>query len=182
MDRRELTSLMIDGQDARAGRGAARLQRKACDRGQSLLEFALMAPFLLLLMVGVIEIGRAIYYTVEVNNAATAGVQYGAQDTLTAQNFALMQSSATADANFPGNKMTAIAVNGCYCDAGTGTSCTYPIIGQNQCTPEFSCPNGEQVVECVQVTTHATFDPLFGFPGLPAKYQANGQAVLRVRR
>ena len=150
------------------------------DRGQSLLEFALMAPFLLLLLVGVVEIGRVIYYAVEVTNGATAGVQYGSQDALTAKNIAQMQSRATLDAGVTG--MTATAVNGCTCDPGNGTSCTYPVVGQGSCTNEFSCPAGEQVVECVQVNTQANIEPLFHFPGLPTTYQASGKAVMRVRR
>lgn len=146
-----------------------------------MLEFALMAPFLLLLLTGVVEIGRVIYYTVEVNNAATAGVDYGAQSTLAAQNASVMQSSAQSDAGISG--MTATASNGCACDMGAGTSCTYPIPGSGTCaTISDSCPMPEQVVECVQVVTQANIQPLFHFPGLPATYQANGHAVMRVRR
>jgi Flp pilus assembly protein TadG len=158
----------------------ARVQRKARDGGQSMLEFALMLPFLMLLMIGVIETGRAIYYTVEVNHAATAGVEYGAQNATTAQNIGLMESDATSDAGFPGT-MTATAVNGCACDDGTGISCSYPLATQSNC-PSFSCPQGQQLVECVQVTTQATITPLFHFPGLPMNYQANGEAVMRVRK
>ncbi|HUK43637.1 MAG TPA: TadE family protein [Candidatus Bathyarchaeia archaeon] len=148
------------------------------DNGQTLLEFALMAPFLLLLLTGVAELGRAIFYTVEVNNAATAGVQYGAQSQITAQNYAQMQIHAADDAPFSG--ISASALNGCRCDPGNGTSCTYPIVA-GTCT-NFTCPAGQQVVECVQVTTQATITPLFHFPGLPTSYQANGAAVMRVRR
>ena len=156
-----------------------RAKRKLRDSGQSMLEFALMLPFLMLLMVGVIEIGRAIYYTVEVNHAATAGVVYGSQNATTAQNVGQMQTYATADAAVTG--MSATAVNGCACDYGNGTSCSYPLASQSNC-PGFSCTSGGQVVECVQVTTQATITPIFHFPGLPMSYQANGEAVMRVRK
>ena len=43
------------------------------ERGQTLLEFALVLPFLMVLGVGVVDVGRAIYYTIAVNNAAAAG-------------------------------------------------------------------------------------------------------------
>ena len=164
--------------------------RSAGDRGQSMLEFALMAPFLLLLMTGVVELGRVIFYTVAVNHAATAGVDFAAQDATTAQNLNQTQLYATQDANFPGT--TATATYGCYCDTGAGVSCTYQPGGQD-CTgsngDSCSCGTigskcsaaGDQIVECVQVTTKATITPLFHFPALPASYQANGHAVLRVR-
>lgn len=152
--------------------------RRVKDGGQSLLEFALMLPLMLLLFTGILEIGRVIYYTIAVNHGATAGAQYGAQSELTAQNAAAMQTQATSDAHVGG--MMVSASSGCTCDYGNGTSCTYPIPGAGTCA-QISCPSG-QVVECVQVTTQATIDPLFHFPGLPASYQANGQAVMRVRR
>src|ERR1700739_3321476 len=105
---------------------------KRRDSGQSLLEFALMAPFLLLLMTGVVEIGRVIFYTVAVNNAATAGAQFGSQKTITAAKSGVISSTAQSDANVPG--MGVAPSSGCACDEGNGASCTYPIPGPNNCT------------------------------------------------
>ena len=156
---------------------AAPRQRKTFETGQSLLEFALMLPFLTLLGVGVVDIGRAIFYTITVNNGATAGAEYGSQSRISAVDTAGMQSAATQDANF--SVMTATATWGCTCDTGAGTSCTYPVPLPNSCTT-ISCSTG-QIVQCIQVTTHATFSPLFHYPGLPTSYQANGRAVMRVR-
>lgn len=151
------------------------------DRGQTLLEFALMLPCLVLLSVGIVEVGRAIYYTIEVNNAATAGVENGSQS-LTDVNVSKMQSAALADAGL-GDVMTATATYGCTCDRGAGTSCTYPVPAQGTCTSiADTCTAPGQIVQCVQVTTHATFTPIFRYPGLPASYTANGEAVMRVRR
>src|ERR1700740_3820507 len=48
--------------------------------GQTLLEVAWMLPFLLLLAVGVIKIGRFAYISILVGNAAHAGAIYGAQN------------------------------------------------------------------------------------------------------
>lgn len=154
--------------------------RKQRESGQSLMEFALVAPFLLLLAVGVIELGRVTFYTVEVNNAATAGAQYAGQNPLNAQNTVVISSTAQQDAGVP--MMTVSSVNGCTCDDQTGISCRYPIPGQGACTASLSCPNNEQIVECVQVQTQANITPLFHFPLLPSNYQANGLAVIRVQR
>ncbi len=44
------------------------------------MEFAFLLPVLLLLAVGVVELGRAAAFTIAVNNAATAGVEYGSQN------------------------------------------------------------------------------------------------------
>jgi Flp pilus assembly protein TadG len=54
------------------------------EAGQSLLEMALLLPILCLLVVGITDLGRAAAVTMMVNNAATAGVEYGAQNGTTA--------------------------------------------------------------------------------------------------
>jgi Flp pilus assembly protein TadG len=46
-------------------------------RGQSLVEFALAIPILLLLMVVIFDLGRAVYYSSAVHNAAREGARYG---------------------------------------------------------------------------------------------------------
>ena len=152
------------------------------ERGQAILEFALMLPCLMLLSVGVIEIGRAIYYTIEVNNAATVGVEYGSQGSDTETRTGIMQDKAMADAiNLP--SMTASATYGCTCDTGSGTSCTYPVPPTSSCgTISDSCQSPNHIVTCVQVSTQATISPLFNYPGLPTSYAANGKAVMRVRK
>jgi len=49
------------------------------DRGTSLVEFAIVLPVLMFLLVGLSEFGRFGYYAILAANAARAGVQYGAQ-------------------------------------------------------------------------------------------------------
>jgi|SRR5579862_2821831 len=154
-----------------------RMFRRA-DRGAALMEFALLLPTLLLMGVGVVEVGRAIYYTIEVNNGATAGVQYGVQTWVTALDTLGMQNASRSEASL--SSMTSTATYGCTCDTGSGTSCTYPVPITTSCYT-ISCTGG-QIVMCDQVTTQARITPLFAFPGLPTSYQANGHAVMRVHR
>ena len=123
---------------ARLPFGFAR-KRKTAESGQSLTEFALMLPLLCLLLVGVVEVGRAIFITLAVNNAATAGVEFGAQSTSNASNTTGMTTIALCDANGQTTTgsppistcnttgiLTAANVtptSGCVCDSGTGVSC-----------------------------------------------------------
>jgi Flp pilus assembly protein TadG len=155
--------------------------RTARDDGQSLMEFAFLLPVLLLLAVGVVELGRAAAFTIAVNNAATAGAEWGSQNEANAQNFSLMETKAMDDANSFinfGKNWTATATNGCVCDDGTGVSCN-PVTGWTACSL-IACTG--TVVECVQVTTQGTWNSFLNFPGVPQSYQANGQAVMRVQR
>jgi len=47
-------------------------------RGQTLVEFALLIPVFILLVVVVFDLGRAIYYYSAIYNAAREGVRFGA--------------------------------------------------------------------------------------------------------
>jgi TadE-like protein len=169
-------------------------QAKTAESGQTLIEFAFLLPFLMLLLLGIAEIGRAAFITIKVTNAATAGVEFGSQNSANASNFNAMQLHALCDANGDlGFSMgscsdgiltlsNTVATNGCVCDdSGSGKSCNASTDPWLPC-PTISCGSGQQIVVCVQVTTHADFAPLFHFPGLPTTYQANGKAIMRVRQ
>ncbi|TMB90817.1 MAG: pilus assembly protein [Chloroflexi bacterium] len=56
---------------ARADHRRKRSQRS----GQSMVEFALVGPLVLVLLFGMIDFGRAIFFQVELNNAAREGVR-----------------------------------------------------------------------------------------------------------
>jgi Flp pilus assembly protein TadG len=183
-----MEDVRVEGRKEAVGRlaCAAAPQRRNRERGQALLEFALALPVLCLLSIGVVELGRAAAFTIAVNNAATAGVEYGAQSPATATDINGMQLAAAADASggaLPMGQWSATASNGCLCDTGAGTSCTYPVPSNGACSTIASTCGalGGQPVECVQVVTQDTFMPLFSYPGLPSSFTANGHAVMRVR-
>lgn len=59
--------------------GATRNREKLTDEhGQSLVEFALVIPLLLVILLGVADLGRAFYYTSAIANAARVGAAYAA--------------------------------------------------------------------------------------------------------
>lgn len=51
--------------------------REAQSRGQSLVEFALVLPVLLVILLGVVDLGRAIYYYNTLSNLAREGARAG---------------------------------------------------------------------------------------------------------
>ncbi|MBV8748577.1 MAG: pilus assembly protein, partial [Candidatus Eremiobacteraeota bacterium] len=68
------------------------------DRGSALAEMAVITPLLLFLLAGVVELGRFSAYGLTVAGAARAGVQYGAQNLVTADDGAGMEAAALNDA------------------------------------------------------------------------------------
>ncbi len=134
-------------------------------RGQSLIEFGLMVPTLVLLLAVVADFARVFYTAIEVADAARAGVQYGAQSYLTAVQYSAIQQAALNDgSNVSG--LTASASDFCEC-SNSVVSCTAP-----GCTEP-------QVF--VQVTTNATYQTLWRWPGIPASIPLSSTAVMEVK-
>ncbi|MHB8440130.1 MAG: TadE family protein [Acidimicrobiales bacterium] len=57
---------------------ATRLARRKRSRGQALVELALMAPVMMALLLGTVDLGRLFYTYIGVNNAAREGAAFGA--------------------------------------------------------------------------------------------------------
>jgi Flp pilus assembly protein TadG len=53
-----------------------RISRNNYQQGQGLLEFALVLPILLLVVFGVLDLGRIFFATINLTNAAREGVRY----------------------------------------------------------------------------------------------------------
>jgi Flp pilus assembly protein TadG len=135
------------------------------ERGESLVEFALMLPFLGLLLLGVIDFGRAYYLSIEVTSAAHTGALYGVRNPSDTTG---MQSAAIGDAADI-SSITATATYGCECSDGSNAVAP--------CSVRPSCSTN--VVNYVQVNTSATYKPMFPWPGIPGTMTLRGMARLR---
>jgi Flp pilus assembly protein TadG len=143
--------------DYRAGRGRIRVSS-----GQTVLEMALLLPLMLLLLVGVIEIGRFAYFDILVSNAARAGAQYGAQSLIQAADKNGIQVAAQSDGL---DTMSITSSQQCICGAGTPGGC--PV----------ACA---QPTVYVAVTANENFSSLFSYPGLPKSMTLASTATMRV--
>jgi len=139
------------------------------DSGTSLLEMAVLTPFLLILLMGVIELGRFSYYSILVANAARAGAQYGAQNLGTAADTTGIKNAASQDGQSL-SSLTITSAQQCGC-TGSTLSSTCPA---TSCTP----PNHPLVY--VQVTASATINSLFNYPGLPKSISLSSTNTTRV--
>lgn len=84
--------------------------------GQSLVEFALAVPVLLLLLLGIVDIGRAYYYTVMIAGAAREAAAYAATNP-TADGTAVAQHGCNA---------TGLVAYGSACPAPLTVTCLTP--------------------------------------------------------
>ena len=123
------------------------------------------------------------YVSIEVANAARAGVQYGSQQQPTA---AIMTNVVTVAENEAPDISTSCGSgkNACWvsgypkaqygCECSTNSTASGGTLNSLNCT----CPSGH-VVDFVLVTTQATYTPLFNFRGQFSPITLNSQAKMR---
>ena len=134
------------------------------DEGTSLVEFALIAPFLVLLLIGLVEGGRYTAFAIQVSNAARAGAAYGARDGYSSD-IVGMQNAATNDGQL--SQITATATNSCTCADGTASDCS-----------QTSC-SASHVIVYVHVKTSGTFNSLFDYPGIGSSVPISDTATMQ---
>lgn len=175
------------------GTSGTLLRRPDCrkQRGQTLLEVALLTPMLLLLLLGVIEMGRYAYISILVGNAARAGAAYGAQSR--PQSALATDICHAASDDFqgtdvpctggtqsvgPNGTITVTSSTSCGCDSA-GTVATAGCITATNPTAG-TCPGGGRWVVFVSVTASGTFSGLFNYPGIPSSINLSRTATLIV--
>jgi len=91
-------------------------------RGSTAVELAIALPFLVFLMVGAMDFGRAYYHAVTAANAAGTGAFYGAQSNISSGHFDQIRAVAREDAKDIG-AVTVTADRSCSCPSGTTVNC-----------------------------------------------------------
>ncbi len=138
-----------------------------------MVEFAVVLPMLAMLMIGLIDVGRYTYFAIMAAHAARAGVQYGAQNLITAADTTGMKNAATADAQSL-SQWTVTPTHSC---ATNGTTSPCPQSNATSVSPAL--------VYFVQVTVSGYFKPMINYPGIPGYNSSQGvpvtaTAVMRV--
>jgi len=139
----------------RIGRGVSP-RRRASQRGNALIEFALSAVILMLLTIGVTDFSRLFAIADVAASAAAAGAQYGALSPAHWSDFAGMQEAALDDAGSTLTGVTVTPSNTCYCSVG-GIATTCPA----------SCGGGSQM-EYITVSVTVPSTSYFSYPWMPS--------------
>jgi len=130
------------------------------ESGQSVFELALLTPLLLVLLIGVIELGRYAYISILVGNAARAGAAYGAQSLAQSADVTGIRRTADNDFQNNGQKVSTLTITSsisCGCDNG-GTIVAAACNGKGA----GLCGSGHWVV-LLTVEAKGTFNSLFSF-------------------
>ena len=155
------------------------LKRVRESKGAALVEFALIAPLLLILCMAATDFGRLFYDGVTVANAAATGAFHGGQDHVAAAQTALIEQRALDDAkNITGVSATKTAF--CECPASVSAPTPTPI----------ACTESDDTTACagygapkiyVQVDVAHTFQTLGPWPMMRQVNNLGRRAFMRVQ-
>ncbi|MGO9435462.1 MAG: TadE/TadG family type IV pilus assembly protein [Terracidiphilus sp.] len=140
------------------------------DCGGALIETALAAPLLSLLLLGAAEFGMVDYAAIEVTNAAKAGADYGASSLTAAADTTGIQTAARNDA--ANITLGTTTVGRSYiCSDGTSPTGTFPTL---------ICTTGTALETILIVQTQTSFTPLIHIPGFTSPFTLHGYASQKV--
>ncbi len=138
--------------------------------GLAALEFALVAPVLLLMMTGAYDIGMAQWHRMQVTNAARAGAAFAGTHEW---NAAAITQSVTEATDYP--SITADPAPEKYC------GCPNVTLGIVATACGGTCPTGGPVGTYVKVSARASYPFVLGYPGLPSPIVLTSTAIVRTQ-
>lgn len=139
--------------------------RKGRDtRGVAAVEFALVAPVLLVLALGIVDYGEMIWQQEAVDNAVAAGADYAVAYGWNPGGISGAEYAATPLSITP----TQTEYTGCPSASGVAK------------TSKSTCSDGYAARTYVQVGAQTTYNLLLAWPGFPASITLNGSALARI--
>jgi Flp pilus assembly protein TadG len=150
-----------------------RTPRKRGERGNALVEFALMSTVLMGMTLGVADFGRIFAIGNKASNAAAAGTAYGALSPAHYTDMDAIEVAARADLGSIPNAEV-IAVRTCRCAVGgLPVSCADD--------PDVApCAAGETRKTYIQVSVTVPFQSMSGLPIVPGLTSVKGRSIVRV--
>ena len=156
-------------------------QLRGDQRGASIIELALAAPFLATLVVGMTDVSRAYAMKLRLAQAAQRSIESIQVNGKNTNDYTALSAEATAAATAAGYSDSTVAVNyKLECNGATNTSNT------TGAAINVSCSSGQTYPRYVTVTISNLYTPMFAtsyFPGANAqgKVAVSGYAGLRVQ-
>ncbi|MCK6449491.1 MAG: pilus assembly protein [Alphaproteobacteria bacterium] len=134
--------------------------------GNALIEFAVIAPLLLLLAAGATDFGMQAYAALSVESAARSGMQMLATNP---GDTAGAESAALAATSLDPSQVTVTVTQACQCGDGASVSCS------------GTCATGGDVAISYRVEVSTSYTRIFPYPGLDNPVTLTGRAQIRVR-
>lgn len=135
---------------------------KGRQRGTAAIEFGLAAPLLLVILMGLVELGFAMYQAMQVTDSVEAGAIYAAKNGYDAAGISAAVVNATGTA---GITATPAPVQFCGCPSTSGITTT---------TCSATCSDGKTPGQYVRISASLARVTILPYPalGLPATLSA----------
>jgi Flp pilus assembly protein TadG len=143
-------------------------KRRRAESGTAALEFGLAAPLLLIMLMGLVELGSAMYQTMQVYNAVEAGALYAAKNGYDAAAISAAVVNATGT---PGITATPAPVQFCGCPDASG-------IVETACNA--TCNDGKPPGQYVRISAALTRVTILPYPALGLPDTLTAQSVVRL--
>lgn len=148
----------------------ARSRLLASKSGSSAVEFALIAPVVGLLLLGMFDFSRLLSRKMAVDNAARAGAEYAVRFGYDSSNIA---AAITAATSVSGISATPSPTQSCGCpDAASGIAVV--ACGTN-------CPSGGSAGKYVIINAAADYNFLFPWPGVSNPFPLAASEKVRIQ-
>lgn len=161
---------------------AANRNLRECSRGASVIEFALAAPFLAALLLGMAELSRAYSDRLVLEQAAQRTVERVQQLTVASSDYSWMRAEAATAAGITLTQSNPSLSQWLECSSDDGV--TWEAQGANSLGQQ--CPSDTDLpARYVSITIQRTFTPIFPIKYLGANqngtYTLTGEAGIRIQ-
>lgn len=138
-------------------------------RGVAAIEFAIVGPMLVVMMVCTVDLGIGIFRKMQVQNAAQAGAMYAALHGFSSSSITTAVTSAT---NLSGISASPAPTSFCGCASGSSISS----VGCSS-----TCSGGSSPGTYVMVSAQAVYTPIISYPLLPESFTFTSQSTVRIQ-
>ena len=138
-------------------------------RGVSAVEFAIVAPVLVAMLIPTVDIGMGLYTKMQVQNAVQAGAQYA---TASGWNSSGIQNAVTSATGLSSVLASPAPSQSCGCVNGT-------TLANASCSA--TCPDGSTAGVYVTVSAQSRYSPLFPYPVLGSSTTLTAQTTVRIQ-
>jgi Flp pilus assembly protein TadG len=146
------------------------LARAASDTsGVAAIEFGIVVPILVLMVVAVVDIGMGFYRKMQVEDAAQAGAQWAVKNGFDAN---AITSAVTSATSAPSISVSPTPVQFCGCATGSTISTT---------TCGTTCSGGVQAGTYTTVSAQMTYNTILPYGVFPSTYNFSSQSTVRLQ-
>lgn len=134
------------------------------ERGNALVEFAMIVPIMSMMFLGVVDAGRMIDANARLNDGVSAGLRYALSDAYAS---GAITNASLAGSGYADGEATASYSMFCECPDGTSLSC------------DSQCAQGYKRI-FVQIDMNRTVETLFDYPVIGGSMAVSRSGFLQV--